>query len=199
MMIDLCHTLNRIPIETSVTQMILVEPRTNFHALVHLCEKKHHEWKTHSSYEPFPAVIGEHGIAAVGEKKEGDLKTPAGLYAIGDAFGSKPLALKMDYKYITTTDKYIDDPNHPHYNQWISGETSASSYERMLNPLYQYGAVIQYNQMPVIPGLGSAIFLHIWRSQDAGTAGCVALQEKNVLKILHWLDKNKHPHIKILS
>ncbi len=35
-----------------------------------------------------------------GEKKEGDNKTPAGLYALGEAFGSIPMALKMDYKYI---------------------------------------------------------------------------------------------------
>ena len=128
-------------------------------------------------------------------KKEGDLKTPTGLYRIEWTFGTEPLALKMDFKYITAEDKFIDDPKHKDYNTWVNGTTDALSFETMTHPLYKMGAIINYNMQPIIPGAGSAIFLHIWRSEQEGTAGCVALSEKHLLQVLRWLDKTQHPFI----
>ncbi|KTD41349.1 hypothetical protein [Legionella parisiensis] len=54
----------------------------------------------------FFAMLGKGWVAPVGEKKEGDMRTPAGLYPLGDTFSSEPLALKMDFKYITADDKF---------------------------------------------------------------------------------------------
>ena len=48
-----------------------------------------------------------------------------------------------------------------------------------------------------IPGAGSAIFMHIWRSDHEGTAGCIAMSEKHLLQVLHWLDKKQNPYIYI--
>ncbi|PJD92780.1 MAG: hypothetical protein CK424_04165 [Legionella sp.] len=193
-----CTTLHAINIPEHISQIVLTQPINTVQAHIYLCQKTQGTWHMlpHGS---FPAVIGKGGLAAVGEKKEGDLKTPEGFYAIGEAFGMEPLALKMDYKYITPGDKFIDDVNHSHYNQWVFGATDAQSYESMLIPLYKYGAIIRYNMHPTVPGLGSGIFLHIWRSSHQGTAGCVAMAENNLLLMLQWLDKNQHPYIKILS
>jgi L,D-peptidoglycan transpeptidase YkuD (ErfK/YbiS/YcfS/YnhG family) len=58
---------------------------------------------------------------------------------------------------------------------------------------YRFGVVIEYNMNPVISGRGSAIFLHVWRGPDKPTAGCVALSEPDVLKILGWLDPALNP------
>ncbi|MDR3442047.1 MAG: L,D-transpeptidase family protein [Legionella sp.] len=159
-----------------------------------LCQRQGVIWKP-MFISSFKAVIGKNGVASVGEKKEGDLKTPAGLYPIGEAFGTRSLALKMDYKYITADDKFIDDVNHKHYNSWVSGSTDAKSYESMLIESYTYGAVINYNMNPTIAGAGSAIFIHLWRSPNSPTAGCIALDKKHLLMLLHWLDKNQHPYI----
>lgn len=128
-------------------------------------------------------------------EKEGDLKTPAGLYPIGEAFGAYPMALKMDYKYITKDDKFIDDIHHKDYNSWVSGPTDAKSYEAMLTEPYTYGAIINYNMNPTIPGAGSAIFIHLWSSPNTPTSGCIALDKKHLLRMLRWLDKNQHPYI----
>ncbi len=194
----LCSELNSLNLPAHISQIVLTQPITEIQARIYLCQKTNHSWHV-LPQGSFPAVIGKHGIALVGEKKEGDLKTPEGLYAIGEAFGSEPLALKMDYKYITAADKFVDDVDSKHYNQWVFGATDAHSYESMLIPLYKYGAIIQYNKHPIVPHLGSAIFLHIWRSSDQGTSGCIAMAEKNLLKMLHWLDKKQDPHIKILT
>ena len=48
---------------------------------------------------------------------------------------------------------------------------------------------------PVIPGYGSAIFLHIWKKPGSPTAGCVAASEENILKILGWLKPDADPVI----
>jgi L,D-peptidoglycan transpeptidase YkuD (ErfK/YbiS/YcfS/YnhG family) len=47
-------------------------------------------------------------------------------------------------------------------------------------------------------GKGSAIFLHIWSGPDGSTAGCVALDEANLLTILQWLDKAKQPRMLVV-
>lgn len=180
----------------SSSQVILVQSLGGSKAKVTACQRKGSSWQG-TVIPTFPAVIGKGGIALIGEKKEGDLKTPAGLYPLGEAFGSDPLSLKMDYKYITADDKFIDDVNGKSYNTWVNGKTEAKSYERMLIKPYKMGVVINYNMSPIIKGAGSAIFIHLWRAINIPTAGCVAMDKKNLLALLHWLDKKKHPFIYI--
>jgi L,D-peptidoglycan transpeptidase YkuD (ErfK/YbiS/YcfS/YnhG family) len=55
--------------------------------------------------------------------------------------------------------------------------------------------VIGYNRHPVEPGLGSAIFIHVWLEQGVSTSGCVALAESDLVAILDWLDPEKKPMI----
>lgn len=189
-----CAHLDSLKLPSTIKQVLLVEAKGGLKAELSACTWNK-GWQASLFSKPVAAVIGKQGLATLGNKKEGDLKTPAGLYSIEWAFGSQPLALKMDFKFITPDDKFIDDPKHPQYNSWQQGETSAKSYEQMEHPLYKMGAIISYNMHPIIPGAGSAIFLHIWRSAQEGTAGCVALSEKNLLQVLTWLDKTQHPYI----
>jgi L,D-peptidoglycan transpeptidase YkuD (ErfK/YbiS/YcfS/YnhG family) len=196
--INACQTLGTSQLVKKIrpptSQIIVVKSMGGIKANMTLCQRQGAIWKPMFATS-FKAVVGKNGIALAKEKKEGDLKTPAGLYPIGNAFGTHPLALKMDYKYITADDKFIDDVNHEHYNSWVSGPTDAKSYESMLIEPYAYGAVINYNMNPTIAGAGSAIFIHLRRSPNSPTAGCIALEKKQLLMMLHWLDKNKHPYI----
>ncbi|STX52159.1 Uncharacterized protein conserved in bacteria [Legionella busanensis] len=178
------------------SQIIVIDSIGGIKANMTLCQRQGSIWKP-MFLTSFRAVIGKNGIASIGKKKESDLKTPAGLYPIGEAFGTKPLALKMDYKYITVNDKFIDDVNSRYYNRWVSGSKNAKSYESMLIEPYTYGAVINYNMKPIIKGAGSAIFIHLWRSPNTPTAGCIALNKKHLLEMLYWLDKAQHPYILI--
>jgi hypothetical protein len=60
-----------------------------------------------------------------------------------------------------------------------------------------YGAVVNYNMNPIMSEVGSSIFLHLWRSANQGTAGCIAMSEEHLSSLLHWLDKTQHPYIYI--
>src|SRR5205823_1497632 len=112
-------------LSASTSQVLVVKSLGGFQAEITACQLQGNVWKRVLTRKSFPGVIGKNGIASVGEKKEGDLKTPAGLYPFGEAFGSEPLALKMDYKYITPDDKFIDDVTSTHYNTWVNGRTDA--------------------------------------------------------------------------
>jgi L,D-peptidoglycan transpeptidase YkuD (ErfK/YbiS/YcfS/YnhG family) len=190
-----CQTLANLQnLPTDTEQVIVVQSLGGFKAEITACQRQSKAW--HQVLGPsWVGAIGENGLASMGEKKEGDMKTPVGLYALGQAFGSQPLALKMDYKYITSEDKFIDDPNHKDYNTWVNGKTDAKSYESMLEKFYKMGVVVNYNMNPIIPGAGSAIFMHLRKAPNVSTAGCVSMDEPHLLALLKWLDKKQHPYI----
>jgi L,D-peptidoglycan transpeptidase YkuD (ErfK/YbiS/YcfS/YnhG family) len=176
-------------------QVLVVYPKSGVAAELELFEKIDGQWKSKSK---FPAVIGLKGFAKPGEKKEGDRKTPSGIFELGDVFGySATAATRMPYRQSTEDDKFIDDVQSDAYNTWVKGPTAAKSFEKMKRKdgLYEYGVVVNYNMNPVIKGNGSAIFIHVWRSPTSGTAGCVALAKEHVISILKWLDPKLKPKL----
>ena len=148
---------------------------------------------------PLPAMVGRRGFARPGEKREGDGRTPSGLFPLEFAFGYAPtITTKMPYRQATDDDLWVDDVHAPDYNQWVKhGQTTASSFEKMKRDdhRYQYGLEIGYNRHPVVTGLGSAIFIHVWLETGISTSGCVALAESDMVAILDWLDPEKKPLI----
>lgn len=145
---------------------------------------------------PCPGSVGRNGIAQPGKKKEGDGCTPAGVFSIGLAFGYEPTATtQLKYRQVTDHDFWIDDPQSPHYNLWTEGAKPICSHEvlRRSDDAYRLAAVIEYNTYPIVPGRGSAIFLHIWSGPGKPTAGCVALSSEHIKKLLAWLDRRNNP------
>jgi L,D-peptidoglycan transpeptidase YkuD (ErfK/YbiS/YcfS/YnhG family) len=164
---------------------------------VYALEKKGDDWKM--AFEPFNAVIGKNGFAPTGKKREGDGKTPSGIFTLQMTFGyEKSIKTNMPYRQALLDDIWVDDTNADDYNRWVKKlETRAASYERMRRDdnLYKYGIIIEYNTNPVIRGYGSAIFFHVWRGENIKTAGCVAVSEQDIVKILAWLDPQALPVI----
>jgi len=192
--------LVRLPENVSQVLLVTDEGLLFFTAgKVHALEKRDFVWR--ETMAPMDAVIGRNGFAKSGEKREGDGRTPSGIYRLGTAFGyGQSLITKMPYRQAGADDLWVDDPNAPDYNQWVrQEETRAASYEKMRrdDDLYKYGLVIEYNTRPVIRDFGSAIFFHIWSGPGSTTAGCVAVSEENILKILAWLDPALNPVIYI--
>jgi L,D-peptidoglycan transpeptidase YkuD (ErfK/YbiS/YcfS/YnhG family) len=165
--------------------------------IIYTLEKRASAWEM--AFEPMNAVIGRNGFAPPGEKREGDGRTPSGIYALKRTFGyAESISTKMSYRQAQEDDLWVDDQEAIDYNRWVKkSETNAKSYERMKRDdnLYEYGIVIEYNTNPVVKGYGSAIFFHVWGGEDVTTEGCVAVSEENILKILAWLDPEALPLI----
>ena len=52
------------------------------------------------------------------------------------------------------------------------------------DPLYDIVVATDHNTGPVVPGRGSAIFLHCWRGPRRPTAGCIALARPDLVRLL---------------
>jgi len=168
---------------------------SSFHVTIHTLEKKSDAW--HPVLPAFTGSIGEKGFAPIGEKREGDGKTPSGIFRLGTAFGyDASVESKMPYRQTTDDDFWVDDVNSEDYNKWVKGKPAAVSRENMKrdDDQYRYGVVIEYNTNPIVKGNGSAIFLHVWKPGEP-TSGCVSMSEEMVLRILGWLDPAGKPLI----
>jgi L,D-peptidoglycan transpeptidase YkuD (ErfK/YbiS/YcfS/YnhG family) len=159
------------------------------------------DWKKASG--PKSASLGRHGLgwgwdqsalAAEGEpvKHEGDGRTPAGVFAIGHAFGFAANGPGADYMRLQNGKTYcVDDVRSDHYNkivpkseagEGISGEDMGSI------PLYRRGLLLSFPTNRDKRG-GSCIFLHVWRAPASPTSGCVALREDDIAEIQTWASK----------
>lgn len=174
---------------------------------------KNHQWIAIGM--PFPVSLGKNG-AAWGEgihpsvdngiiKKEGDMRSPAGIFSIGYSFGyAQQVNSSYPYKALTKNDYCIDNSQSPYYNQIINqqqiffdiAKDSTEPMRRDLylkgDQLYKLGFVLKYN-VDNKPQAGSCIFVHLRAKSNATTAGCVSMEEENMQKILSWLNEQYNP------
>nr|WP_319272408.1 L,D-transpeptidase family protein [uncultured Draconibacterium sp.] len=177
--------------------LVVFNTETDDHQAILLAyEKSGQCWRP--VFSAIPAGIGENGFAPINEKVEGDGKSPTGIFALGQLYTYADSAdTKMPYQKTTAEDKWIDDPESENYNQFVRGKTQARSYENLLlkSDAYKYCMVIEYNTNRVVKGKGSAIFFHLNKTGNEPTAGCVAITEENMLRVLKWLNPKSNPHI----
>lgn len=139
----------------------------------------------------FCCSLGRNGITT--EKWEGDGATPAGIFELlgilyrPDRIDASGMSRALP---ISRPDIWSDDPRDPAYNQ--PGRAMFGyrySHERMRRSDRQYDLVIptDYNWPIAVPGLGSAIFLHIWKRPRHPTAGCVAFAREDLVWIAERL------------
>jgi L,D-peptidoglycan transpeptidase YkuD (ErfK/YbiS/YcfS/YnhG family) len=129
------------------------------------------------------AAVGRTGVAA--NKREGDGATPAGIFPLASGFYRPdrmgPPHSGLLVRALSPRDAWVDDPADHNYNRLISLPYPAHTEQMWLeDAVYDLLVVIRYNMDPVVPGEGSAIFLHIARPDFSPTAGCIAV-EKDVL------------------
>lgn len=175
--------------------LVIAAEQTQSTAMTYVLEYRNNRWELVMTAE---SNIGRTGFAEPGQKREGDGKSPSGIFPLESAFGYAPKAdTRMPYQQATPDDFWIDDPESPLYNTWVRGKHDAKSWEdmRRKDDLYKYGMVIGYNRKPVVKGHGSAIFMHVWKEKGKPTAGCVSLDEADLVTLLKHLDPDKKPVI----
>ncbi len=180
-------------------------------AKIYLLKKTNENWVFDG--KPINGVIGNKGIGwGVGlhkglgwedrfpylNKVEGDKRTPAGLFSLGNVFGYDSILPVKSVKPYTQLQGFmhaVDDTSSIYYNQMVdtndfspSFKDYYNSYEdlRFMGEVYQWLFVINHNP-ECIRGKGSNIYFHIRRSNGTGTGGCTAVKEKDILNIIEWL------------
>ena len=165
---------------------------------------------------PIPIVVGRNGMAwgrgLHGEaspiggdgpiKKEGDGRSPAGIFRLGSAFGYAPASkagtIHLPYVQAGKTLECVDDVKSAHYNRVLDRRSvkapdwRSSEQMRRADDFYRLGVIVDHNADRVA-GCGSCIFLHIWSGPGKGTAGCTAMEAPKMEAVFRWLDARKRP------
>lgn len=141
-------------------------------------------WGARYRGRSFPVSVGRGGIGS--KRGEGDGISPVGRYRLGQVWYRADRLAGIDGTPLTYDNIWSDDPSDPDYNQPLRGRNHPFSHERLWrgNRLYDLIGVLDYNMDPVVPGRGSAIFLHCWRGPRIPTAGCIAFREPDLRWIL---------------
>jgi L,D-peptidoglycan transpeptidase YkuD (ErfK/YbiS/YcfS/YnhG family) len=168
---------------------------------------------------PSTCMVGRKGLAwgrglapapASGpSKKEGDGKTPAGLFSLPVSFGYESQAkaaqagIRMPYQELTASTVCVTDPDSAAFNDLADSKKSAAAWtrqDRMIRDdnANRLGAFISHNRPHPQPGLGSCVFLNIEPAPNKATGGSVGCPEPLVREILAWLDPDSKPLIAIL-
>jgi zinc D-Ala-D-Ala dipeptidase len=168
-------------------------------------------WKERGS--GIPVVVGKKGLArgrgflrvnlsGAPIKKEGDNRAPAGIFRLPSVFGYAPPQsaswVKLPYLALSKETEGVDDPKSRYYDKLVDRsrvtkiDWTSSEQMRRDDVLYKWGVIVDHNPRAV-PGAGSCIFLHIWKNSASPTAGCTAMPEKDLVRLIRWLDPARHP------
>lgn len=139
------------------------------------------------------------------QKREGDGRAAAGVYRVGEVFGYAASGnTRMPYEAMTDTDWCVDVDGSPYYNQIVDAKkVGEKAVEGASEPMrrdlhlngdqrYKIGFVIEHNAKGKAGG-GSCIFAHLWASPTDATAGCTAMPEPVMRRLLAWMKPEDQP------
>ena len=138
----------------------------------------------------FRCAVGRGGVSSA--KREGDGATPIGTWPLRQVLyrrdrGMRPVTT-LQTSALRPADGWCDAPSDPNYNRMVRHPYPASAEHLWRrDSIYDLIVVVGYNDAPVIPGKGSAIFLHLARPDYSPTAGCVAFSRRDLVTILGML------------
>lgn len=205
-----------VPWEDARQMVVVVPPDWDAHAgELHLFERGTDGWRQVGDAQDVQLGragsawgLGLHPVPR-GEtapyKREGDGRSPAGVFDVGEAFGYAATAeTRLPYHAMQASDWCIDVPGSPLYNTIVDAATVGDeavegSTEPMRRDLhadgdhrYEQGLVVRHNPLNR-DRAGSCIFVHVWKAADVPTAGCTALPAPHMRALLAWLDPARSP------
>ena len=139
-----------------------------------------------------PCALGKGGMVAEADGREGDEKTPMGTYAFRRVFyrpdrGEIPLTT-LPVREISPALGWCDNSESVFYNKLVQLPFD-ESHERLWRSdnLYDLLLVIGHNDAPVVPGLGSCVFVHVAHEGFMPTLGCVALEVHALRRLIRQI------------
>lgn len=134
-------------------------------------------------------ALGRSGVTPADAKREGDGASPVGPWPMRQVY-FRPDRLErpatgLPVEALIPEAGWCDDPASPLYNRPVLLPFPLS-HEKLWREdhVYDLIVVLGYNDDPVIPGKGSAIFLHLARDDYSSTEGCIACAKQDLLSLL---------------
>ena len=137
--------------------------------------------------DSFPCALGRGGV--VETKSEGDGATPTGCFPLRRVL-YRPDRVERPSTVLSVAplhplDAWCDDPGDRCYNQQVR-QPYGAGFELLWRDdhIYDIVVILGHNDLPVVPGAGSAIFLHLAREDFSATEGCVAVGAETLARLL---------------
>ena len=157
----------------------------------------------------FRCQVGSLGLKNAAKKIEGDKTTPIGKWYLKSLYYRpdrvlRPKLKKKNFLKIKRITKYCgwcDDIRSHYYNKYITINNTRSfniNHERLWRQDNAYDIVVEtsYNTKPIIKNRGSAIFIHCSFENFRTTAGCVALEKRDLMFLIKNLNRKVYIQIK---
>jgi L,D-peptidoglycan transpeptidase YkuD (ErfK/YbiS/YcfS/YnhG family) len=160
------------------------------------------------------ARLGDQGVAwgrglhppqAGLQKREGDGRSPQGVFEFGAAYGyaaRPPDGSSWPYHQVGARDLWIEDPTLPGYNTHVVVPPGhdlepwqVRNRMRQGDAAHALKVFVAHNAAPdVSVGAGSGIFVHVWRQDGrVPTTGCTSIPRRDVDALVSWLEPAGHP------
>ncbi|PRQ00591.1 DUF1287 domain-containing protein [Enhygromyxa salina] len=194
------------PIAAEVRQLLMVrgDDWDSFHGHAQRYQRDTVGGPWRAVGDAFPIVLGHAGMAwgrglhgdgappgsRGPSKREGDGRSPAGVFTIGSAWGrSEASATKLQYTSESPTLRCVDDPASAHYNRIVDGATISSDWTSAepMRRYYELAITVEHNSARV-SSAGSCIFLHRWSDPDSPVTGCTAMAGDQLDQLAAWLE-----------
>lgn len=178
--------VQELPVAKETSQIVVVAGVGHTTAWVSMHEKDlNGNW---NMVMTTPGYIGKYGL---GKEREGDVKTPVGVFNFNAAFGIAPdPGCAIPYRQVDDNIYWSGDPRPGmKYNEMVDIrelpdlDQGASEHIVDYNVHYVYVLNIGYNAAN-IPGKGSALFLHCLGPAKPYTGGCVAIPQDKMLFVM---------------
>jgi D-alanyl-D-alanine dipeptidase len=121
-------------------------------------------------------------------KREGDKRTPAGIFRVAGPFGFEPNKIRGYTKLEKGRSYCVDDPTSALYGRIVSKQLAAkvkSAEDMSAVPGLKRAMMVDY---PARRGAkaGSCIFVHVWDGADKGTNARIGMPEERVAVLQQW-------------
>ena len=134
-------------------------------------------------------ALGRSGVTPAESKREGDGASPLGVWPMRQLLWrpdrlSSPVTGLPSVELIPEAG-WCDDPADPFYNRPVILPYEAS-HEKLWREDHVYDLIVElgYNDGPILAGRGSAIFLHVARTDYTPTEGCIACSREDLLALV---------------
>ena len=141
----------------------------------------------------FKCSIGKNGLSKI--KKEGDKKTPKGIFDLERLYFRKDRINKpetaLQCKEIKENMGWSNDLRYPAKYNRVKDISENIKHEKLKRWDYKYDLFIpiKYNFKKPVVGIGSAIFIHLTKDYKP-TAGCISICKKDFLIMIKLINKN---------
>lgn len=180
----------QLSLSENLEQLIIVEAETNDSptVVVTMHERQNGVWTE------ILRTDGYAGYGGIAKEREGDGRTPTGVYGLSCAFGTKPdPGTILPYTQVDDAYWWVGDYESRYFNQLCREDApdrdwklDSDESEHLIEISgYEYCLFIEYNTEGAV-GKGSCIFLHCI-GDDPPTLGCVAVPEEDMVFVLRHM------------